>query len=602
MLNKLAKLLKRGGASNTADFTPQQEIEAAQRAIKAGELMHAAYHVGCALTSDPNRAEWLQLLDKIADISDKPLDLAPTGERNYIGTVAVRAYLLARLRQWSEALDLLLQVASETPDIGYLEWAITWLNVPEAAGNIDVTLIVGYFGRTLDHIPQLEADDRANRETLERIPRLIESAYRTQNVDTQSIFAFVIMLRRLRRLVLMKVIAEESFAKRPDYHTANAVALVFRERGDRERAIQMLREALKYQPDDLPARLDIGDILLEDGRYVDAGAVYAEVLHLQPEHPWATPSFYAAQALARGDEVSRHRFDAYADEHPDNTHAQDLKALFAPYFGDLLPRPREAMIDGVEKLLASGYKGSGVLGKMELTSLEAPSAAFAINLEVRRRVAPDAKIELEVPDVGSPDPRAPRVPVPFQLWRYEGITALPGVPEPSPKVAKAVRDLLSTQYSATGWFQKGKEIGAALGPESVDDLLGAMVHPMPAFAEYRSWDWLKRAQYAACFILAGIDTGWDDSRRREVLTAIVNGPADWTVGAASVVLAMIVRECPVAELDVTTLLWDTAVHSLRLKGYVAQLEPVLLSLLRMPNLPDVRRQQVQERLQEMWAS
>ena len=38
---------------------PEEDIAIAESEFREGNLKHAAHHVGCALVSDPNRAEWL---------------------------------------------------------------------------------------------------------------------------------------------------------------------------------------------------------------------------------------------------------------------------------------------------------------------------------------------------------------------------------------------------------------------------------------------------------------------------------------------------------------------------------------------------------------
>ena len=125
----------------------------------------------------------------------------------------------------------------------------------------------------------------------------------------------------------------------------------------------------------------------------------------------------------------------------------------------------------------------------------------------------------------SPDPREPQIPTAPRLWTYQGIDASPALPPPSLEVAAMVREIAVSHYSANAWFAMGKEIGRKIGPDRVDDLLGAMVHPLPAFGQYRSWEWLLRTQYAACFALAGVDSAWAGSKRRDALMSIAGGPS-----------------------------------------------------------------------------
>ena len=603
MFNKLTQLLKGRGGAPKGDLTSDQEIEAAEKALAKNDLRRAAYHVGCALVSDANRAEWLKLLDKIASGTDRSLDLAPLADRNFIGTIAVRAFLLARLQRWTEALELLMQVVGQAPDIGYLQWAIDWVKTPVAAGKVDAGALAALCGSLMNQVPQLQSDENARAQTVERLPILIELTVQTQNVDGPSLITMMLMLKRLGKLELMQRLAEQAHAKSPNYHTAKAMASTARAQGDVDKAIVYYREAISFENHDVPVRLDVGDLLMESGRYVDAGSVYAEVLHIQPDPPWAAPSFYAAQALARGDEASRTRFDVYVEDNPNNQRARELAiTCFAPYFGDMLPPPSEAVISGVSQLITSGLKpdADGTV-KIGLSSLAAPSAVFACNLELRRRLG-EARVALTATPQTSPDSREPRVDGAVRLWTYDGIDASPALPDPSLDVAAMIREVAVSHYSANSWFTQGKDLGRKLGVDRAGHLLNAMVHPLPAFGQYRSWDWLLRTQYAACFGIAGIDGGWADSIRREKLLSVLGGQPDWPIGGAAIALALVVRECPEAEPEVSGALWDTAVHLLRLKGSIAAVvEPVLLALQHMPNLVDSRRKQVDQTLSQIWA-
>ena len=47
---------------------------------------------------------------------------------------AVGAYILAHQDEVAEAIDKLLGVILERPDVPYIDWVLGWLNRPEAAG------------------------------------------------------------------------------------------------------------------------------------------------------------------------------------------------------------------------------------------------------------------------------------------------------------------------------------------------------------------------------------------------------------------------------------------------------------------------------------
>ena len=63
MFDRFKKLL-RGKAEKPeqSKLTPEQDIAVAREALGRGEFQHAAFHVGCALMSNPNRPDWIAVL------------------------------------------------------------------------------------------------------------------------------------------------------------------------------------------------------------------------------------------------------------------------------------------------------------------------------------------------------------------------------------------------------------------------------------------------------------------------------------------------------------------------------------------------------------
>ena len=60
-----------------------------------------------------------------------------------------------------------------------------------------------------------------------------------------------------------------------------------------------------FDPNDLAARLDIGDLSIEVGDFDAALVAYAEVLEREPEHDWALPSTVYLLWRQEGDTEAR---------------------------------------------------------------------------------------------------------------------------------------------------------------------------------------------------------------------------------------------------------------------------------------------------------
>jgi hypothetical protein len=107
---------------------PEQDAQTAKQALAAGDLMHAAYHIGCALSSNPTQAEWLQILDATLQRAPDPLKLCELeGDGASFVTAATRAWVLARTGKWVDAFSLLTDVIEARPDVPYLVWGEWWL-------------------------------------------------------------------------------------------------------------------------------------------------------------------------------------------------------------------------------------------------------------------------------------------------------------------------------------------------------------------------------------------------------------------------------------------------------------------------------------------
>lgn len=208
-----------------------------------------------------------------------------------------------------------------------------------------------------------------------------------------------------------------------------------------------------------------------------------------------------------------------------------------------VPGPTEALASLARNFLAGGGYTPGPDGScdaplvLKASALEAPSAhrAFA---------ALFPKAEVTVQSVPEPDLRTPASPdLTYRLWTYEGTTAVPRYPEPSPEaVARLYR-------VADGWGDPLSVFGRStpLGDLPEQDLLGLLVHVPPApnaepwttLATRNPLYWPRYAQVWACLGWLHVlpEEPWATSTRRAVLVDLLFGCDDWTVDAAANALA-----------------------------------------------------------------
>lgn len=562
--------------------SPDQDAAQARAAFDGGQLKHAAFHIGCALSTDPQRAEWLALLEEIVTATDAPLSLAPLEDANYFPTVAVRAWILARQGDVAEALGLLLQVATVKPESSYLAWGVEWLRAPDVIRSLRLAPVaeamleqtLGPLSQLVQLLPSPLDEEDPRRASAAAAASILETLRETRPDDPQLLFFLGAYLRRLGRFDEALALAAVSFEAAPGWQTAIAVASVHRDAGDVARALVAYEQALRFDPDDISCHLDLGDMLLEHGRPDEAAARYQQALAREPAHPWAAPSLHYARFRATGDVAERDRLLALAQRLPEQERPEQLVDLL---LGELswvngFPWPGDASAKVVWELerrlsrepLAPPERGEPVpTATISVAHPESPSVTTALRLTLQR-LGQELRVVVKVAAIPTPDPRLPRGPVDddLLLWSYEGTDPVPLVGPPDEQVASAVATLASGDFRVFTWMAAARGLAEALGPDSLPGLLGAMLHPPELPADDEPGDlvevippliWVRLVQVAAALIIANLDQGWQGSLRRRALLGLARGPVDWTTDAAIVALGQVAIAEPAAVPEIAAL-------------------------------------------------
>jgi tetratricopeptide (TPR) repeat protein len=563
------------------DPSPAGPLAAARDALEKGDLTGAARHVASSLGEDPNRADALAVLDDIIAAAEDPLDLVADDDLPASsGQKAVHAYILADQGRIPEAVDMLLDVVGDRPDVLYIDWVLGWLQRPEAAGRLDVDRLANFLGAVVEQFPALTAPRAGGRDTLARMPLFIQLVRRTQRADAHFLIVAVALLRRLGNLDEALKLAREACALEPGLPTAAALAATHAARDELDQALQAYRDALDHEPSDVSARVGMADLLVNNGRLQEAQDLYAEVLEREPGQEDAEPSQYFLRFVTGGEETWRDKLLALTEEKPDNERAQRLAQRVTPYLG-YLPDPPD--------VTAHLQRPAGAGNKVSLPHLEAPSNYLAFDWLGR--------LDVTVLRVQRPDPRLPRRQVDYLLWTYDGTRPSVALAPPTSGVGNSVAEIAAQPYQLEVWWGQARRLAQQLEPAQVDDLLATMVYPPGAARTDRPAAWVYRVQVAAALVIAHLDEGWQDSVRRRALFALANGPMDWTVDAALVALAALARDEEDAAGDVARLFRELR-KGVPADGTFSYYPALLWCSLRLPDLEDEERADLRERLRQ----
>jgi tetratricopeptide (TPR) repeat protein len=560
---------------------PASPLDAARRALEDEDLTAAARHVAAALGDDPNRSEALSLLDDIIAAAEDPLDLVPDDDLpSPSGMVAVHAYILADQGRLPEAIDKLLGVIADRPDVLYIDWVLGWLQRPEAAGRIDVDRLAAFLGTLLEQYPALAAPRAGARDTLARLPLFVQLVRRTQPADSHFLVVASALLRRMGNLDEALKLAREAYTQDPGAQTALCLAATHASREELDQALAAYRKALGHEPGDVSASIGMADLLVHQNKLTEAIELYAEALEREPGQEAAQPSYDFLKFVTGAGESWRDELLDLAAAQPDNERAQRLAQQVTPYVG-YLPDPPD-----LTSHLPASAGGAGPT-KVVLPHPEAPSNSLAFDWL--------ARLDLSVARVPKPDPRLPRGRVDYLLWTFDDGRPSVALASPAPGVASAVAELASEPYRLEAWWGHARRLAAQLEPAQVDDLLATMVHPPGVGRMDRPAAWVYRVQVAAALVIAHLDGGWQDSVRRQALLSLANGPMDWTVDAALVALAALARDEEDAAAEIGALFRELRVAT-PADGTVSYYPALVWCSLRLPDLGDEERADLRQKL------
>lgn len=562
------------------------EVALARLALDGDDLAHALNHIGNAVTMAPSLPDVHEVIAEFVARAGGPtaaLKHFDLSADTYIGTAAVYAHVLAAAQEWNAAVGLLFEVAASEPGQPWLD--VAWLARPDLADLVRPDVLG-------DGLVQLVATldspvDEDARDPLVPALTFVRAMVARHWSDAGLLWRASMFVRRLGALDEAVEWASRSFTVEPSAQAAIARGYALMAAGRTDEALAAFIEEAHRTPDNLALYLDISDLYAQTGSYEEALDWAQRILAREPGHEKAHAT---VQGLRFAMDNRVDHLVALADEMGERPYSGVVLARYCdnqPWL-DQVHHATEALTNVLVQLLEQHAPSPDVELTTSVSGLEPPSSLLAMH-----SVFPAAEVTFDA--APEPDLREPAEPVTHRVWRYDGMTALPAVPPPSPEASAAVQRLV-TPY----WDSPPEAYDRAVALATVDprDLLGVMVHP-PAFPDTEMGEylrttlphmWIRGVQVWACMGLAHhrADEPWDSSTRRQVLVDLLNGPEDWVTEAAAFALVVTAWVDPSARSDAgraVVLRMFAAAEAYRSRE-VTILESLCRLTLLLPGLPD----------------
>lgn len=538
------KITQRIGTPDFDLFVAEGELEV------GGNLRHGAYHLAGLLSVDPERADWLHLVERYIEKAGKGLDrLIPETETRHAEAEALRAYFWHAQGRLEEAVEHLIAVTQAVGDKRYLDaWVCGWIEELGVIEKLPSDLATMLFGHVVTKAPELRKASRTQSHMAHRWADLACRAFPQTRLSGVVVTFKAGALRKAGRF--QEALATAGPLENSDEYQALARGLALRRLNRLEEAEQAFVRAIELKPGNVSAYLECGDAWFDANHWERALHWYEGALKLKPDQPWA-----AASALyCRWDQETG---DAELDElfvlvERGNQRAwqiwEEHVAPFPEYDDEMAYSWRE----GRQRLLESQKEEpeeETFRISVELPKLEAPSNLLAMFLDCKA-AGKSLEAYFKVDAIQTPDPRLPVAPVDYVLWQYEDCFPSPAVDLPRADVSACIEHLSGGRRALALKYADASFAANKLGVEAVPDLLAVMVHPPAVPAHTHALAWVPWVQLMAAFVLAQIDTGWEGSHRRKALLSMLFGPSDWITGAAIKALSRIAQTEQAYAMDI----------------------------------------------------
>jgi tetratricopeptide (TPR) repeat protein len=275
-------------------------------------MHHAAGHLAGAIVLAPTLPETHELLSRLAARAGDALELFPLEQHAFVGTVVVRAHLLAAAGRPEDGLPLLAAATGHTPGV---DWAgVPWVSDPALGGRMEP----GLLARTIMQLCTAVGDPAP--ASLLPYLTVVRHAIAAHPDHALLLGAGSALARRVGEADQAIDWAGRGARLRPSKLAEIWLGYAFRSAGRVPEALAALRRAVTHDPDDLSVYADIAGTLAESGRLDDALRWVDRALARDPDFDCAVHTAHRLRYRADGDLTHLIRLADFQRDHPDDTH------------------------------------------------------------------------------------------------------------------------------------------------------------------------------------------------------------------------------------------------------------------------------------------
>ena len=168
-------------------------------------------------------------------------------------------------------------------------------------GKTNPTGLILQLGRMVQQLPEHSACSPADREHLADILAVLRCLRRYNSTAEGLLTVELIAFGKAGRFSAAVRKAQQAHRDGPTWTTAVMAGNALRRAGKLVAASKMFATAADFDPKDVTALLEVGDIALEAGKLSAALRAYEQALIREPEHAWAEPSAWYCRYAMTGD-------------------------------------------------------------------------------------------------------------------------------------------------------------------------------------------------------------------------------------------------------------------------------------------------------------